>query len=527
MLNSRFSATDILSGARMVNYDLSVPELVEEAVKNGEGRLSDRGAVCIYTGKYTGRSPKDRFIVDTDLVHNSISWTNNKPCSEETFRRLYKKMRAYAKNHKLYVSDNYVGADSSYRMKVTCINEMAAQHLFLKNLFITSEEKLDAAEEFTLVCCPSVKANPVEDEVNSEAFVIINFDCRMVLIGGTGYCGEMKKSIFSVMNYLLPQKGILSMHCSANVGKDGKTAIFFGLSGTGKTTLSADPNRSLIGDDEHGWSEHGVFNIEGGCYAKCIHLSEETEPQIFNALKYGSILENVKIDSYTHIPDFDDARFTENTRGAYTIENIPNAIHPSMGGHPNAIIFLTADAFGVLPPISRLDAKQSMYHFLSGYTSKVAGTERGIVEPQATFSIGFGEPFLPLSPLIYARLLEKKIKEYGTRVYLVNTGWTGGPYGVGSRMKLRYTRAMVTAALDGKLDAVEWTKDPIFQVEVPASCPDVPTDVLTPINTWCDKNAYKKQAAKLVNLFQKNVKRFKGEIDDDILSVGPRLPEEE
>lgn len=313
------------------------------------------------------------------------------------------------------------------------------------------------------------------------------------------------------------------MHCSANVGKDGKTAIFFGLSGTGKTTLSADPHRSLIGDDEHGWSEHGIFNIEGGCYAKCIHLTEDSEPEIYRAIKYGSVLENVVLNPRTRQEDYDDAKYTENTRVAYPLEYIPNAIHPSMAGHPTAVIFLTADAFGVLPPISRLNPKQAMYHFLSGYTSKVAGTERGIVEPQATFSIGFGEPFLPLPPLKYARLLEQKIKEHNTKVYLVNTGWTGGPYGIGSRMKLKFTRAMLSAALDGKLDSVGWTPDPIFKIEVPDYCPDVPSDILKPANTWADKAAYKRQSAKLVGLFNKNVKKFKGEIDEDILSMGPSI----
>ncbi|MBB5336863.1 phosphoenolpyruvate carboxykinase (ATP) [Pectinatus brassicae] len=523
MYNKDFSAEDILSVTRTIARDLTVPELFEEAIINREGMLSKRGAICIYTGKYTGRSPKDRFIVDTPSVHNIVSWTNNAPCTEDTFKRLYCKIRNFTKNHKMYVSDNFVGADPEHQLQVKCITEYAAQHLFLKELFINPEIPPTTPHDFTLVCCPSVLADPLEDSVHSEAFVIINFDYKMVIIGGTKYCGEMKKAIFSVMNYILPQKGILSMHCSANVGKDGKSAIFFGLSGTGKTTLSADPHRELIGDDEHGWSENGIFNIEGGCYAKCIHLTEDTEPEIYRAVKYGSVLENVVLDPRTRKEDYDDARYTENTRVAYPLSYIPNAIHPSMAGHPNAIIFLTADAFGVLPPISRLNPKQAMYHFLSGYTSKVAGTERGIVEPQATFSIGFGEPFLPLSPLKYARLLEKKIQEHNTKVYLVNTGWTGGPYGIGSRMKLKYTRAMLSAALDGKLDNVGWVADSIFRVEVPDFCPEVPIDILKPINTWADKAAYKRQAAKLVDLFAKNVRKFKGEMDDDILSTGPKM----
>lgn len=523
MTATQFSAQDILNDARMVLHDLSVPELVEEAITNKEAVLSKRGALCINTGKYTGRSPKDRFIVNSAAVHNIVSWTNNTPCTEETFARLYAKIKAFAKDHKLYVSDNYVGADPDHRLQVKCINEYAVQHLFLKDLFIDPKTPPTTQEEFTLVCCPSVQADPHADRVHSEAFIIINFDCKMVIIGGTRYSGEMKKSIFSVMNYLLPQKGILTMHCSANVGKDGKSAIFFGLSGTGKTTLSADPNRSLIGDDEHGWSEHGIFNIEGGCYAKCIHLSEETEPEIYNAIKYGAVLENVVLAPKTREELYDEATYTENTRTAYPLTNIPNAVHPSLGGHPTAIIFLTADAFGVLPPIARLNPKQAMYHFLSGYTSKVAGTERGIATPQATFSIGFGEPFLPLPPLKYARLLEQKIKEYNTKVYLVNTGWTGGPYGVGSRMKLKYTRAMVTAALEGHLEDVKWTADPLFKIEVPDQCPNVPSEVLNPESTWANKEDYHRQAEKLVGLFAQNVKRFKGEMSDDILSSGPSL----
>lgn len=325
------------------------------------------------------------------------------------------------------------------------------------------------------------------------------------------------------MNFILPQRGVLSMHCSANVGKDGNSALFFGLSGTGKTTLSADPNRSLIGDDEHGWSEHGIFNVEGGCYAKTIKITPESEPEIYNAIQYGTVLENVYINPYTREPDFFDARFTQNARTAYPIENIPNAIVPSMAGHPNAIIFLTADAFGVLPPIAKLTKEQAMYHFLSGYTSKVAGTERGITEPQATFSIGFGEPFFPLPPLQYARLLGEKINQYNTSVYLVNTGWTGGPYGVGKRMELKYTRAMISAALDGKLDDVTWTKHEYFQLNIPDSCPGVPSEVLNPENTWMDKKAYKNQAEKLVRLFAENVKRFAGEMPEEILNAGPRL----
>lgn len=521
---AEYSSKDLLDQAREVAYELSVPELIAVAVKNNEGTLSDTGALCVTTGKHTGRSPKDKFIVDSPAVHNIISWTNNQPCSEDTFDRLYKKMREYAKDHQLYVSDAYVGADPDNRLQVKCINEFAWHHLFVKQLFIKPQGQVDedkSIDSFTLVCMPTVKAEPAVDKTNSETFVILNFEKKMILIGGGRYAGEMKKSIFSVMNYILPQKGILSMHCSANVGIDGKTALFFGLSGTGKTTLSADPNRSLIGDDEHGWSEEGVFNIEGGCYAKCVKLTEEAEPEIYHAIKYGSVLENVVLDGQQHVPDYFDVSNTENIRAAYPIDFIPNAMHPSLGAQPQTIIFLTADAFGVLPPISRLSKEQAMYHFLSGYTSKVAGTERGITQPQATFSIGFGEPFLPLSPLLYARLLGGKISDNNTNVYLLNTGWTGGPYGIGERMNLQYTRAMVTASLEGKLDAVSWEKDPVFQVEVPAACPGVPEALLNPINTWKDKAAYHTAAKKLAGLFAENVKKFKGEMSEDILNAGP------
>lgn len=521
MASEKYSAEDILSVARKTEYNLSVPELIEESLKNDEAVLTDKGALCFNTGKYTGRSPKDRFIVDTPAVHDKISWSNNSPCSEKTFQSLYNKIKDFAKDHRLYVSDNFVGADPDHNLQVKCINEFAVQHLFLKNLFIDPEQPPTTPEGFTVVCCPSVLADPHEDDVHSEAFVIISFDHKMVLIGGTRYCGEMKKSIFSVMNYLLPQKDILTMHCSANVGKNGKSAIFFGLSGTGKTTLSTDPKRRLIGDDEHGWSEHGIFNIEGGCYAKCIRITDKTEPEIFHAVRYGAVAENLVLDPKTRAADFFDDKYTPNTRVAYTLSYIPNAIIPSMADHPNAIIFLTADAFGVMPPISRLTPKQAMYHFLSGYTSKVAGTERGIVEPQATFSIGFGEPFLPLHPLKYARLLERKIKDHQTQVYMLNTGWTGGPYGIGSRMELKYTRRMLNAALDGELDSVVWKVDPIFGVEVPESCPDVPSNILKPSNTWHDKAAYVEQAIKLVKAFHENIKKFNGHIDQDILDAGP------
>lgn len=522
-LNNQRSTKDLLSVARNVVYEMTVPELIEESIRNHESQLSDTGAICVTTGKHTGRSPKDRFIVDTPDVHNLISWSNNKPCSEETFNRLYDKMKEYAKNHKLYVSDEYVGADPSTRIQVRCVNEYAWHQLFLKDLFIRPEKTPTTPYDFSVICMPGVKADPVEDGTNSETFIILNFNKKMVIIGGGAYAGEMKKSMFSVMNFLLPQKGILTMHCSANVGKDGNSALFFGLSGTGKTTLSADPNRGLVGDDEHGWNEEGIFNMEGGCYAKTINITEDSEPEIYRAVKYGAVLENVVIDPHTRIPDYFDTKYTENSRTAYPLSHIPNAVIPSIASHPNTIIFLTADAFGVLPPIARLTKEQAMYHFLSGYTSKVAGTERGITEPTATFSIGFGEPFLPLSPLKYARLLGEKIEKHNTNVFLVNTGWTGGPYGIGHRMKLSHTRAMLTAALEGDLNDVQWKEHPFFKVEIPLTCPNVPKDILDPENTWADKGAYKLQAEKLVKLFEDNVKRFKGLMPDDILEAGPSL----
>ena len=520
------SSTGLLAGARKIAYDLSAVELIEAAVANKEGVLSDKGAFCVTTGKHTGRSPKDKFIVDTPAVHDKISWSNNAPCSEDTFLRLYAKMKKYAQDHQMYVTDVYAGADPANQLQVKFINEMAWQHLFIKQLFIKPKSKPTQAEGFTVICMPSVKADPVEDNTNSETFIIINFDQKMVLIGGGKYAGEMKKSIFSVMNYILPQKGILSMHCSANVGKDGNSALFFGLSGTGKTTLSADPDRRLVGDDEHGWSDTGIFNIEGGCYAKCIKLTKESEPEIYQAIRYGSVLENVVLSETTRKPDYFDTQYTENTRTAYPLEFIPNAVLPSIAAHPTAIIFLTADAFGVLPPVAKLTKAQAMYHFLSGYTSKVAGTERGITEPQATFSIGFGEPFLPLSPLKYARLLGEKIDQHNTQVYMLNTGWTGGPYGVGQRMDLKYTRAMVTAILEGQLAYSAWEKDPIFQVQIPKSCPGVPAKLLQPSNTWADKDAYRQMAGKLAARFAENVKRFKGEMPAEILNAGPILLEE-
>lgn len=517
---------DILQlNTKSVYFNLSVPQLIEMALTRNGGRLTSTGALTVETGKYTGRSPKDRFIVDEPSVHHQIDWGPvNRPFSPEKFHRLHTDVLAYLKDKELFVFDGFVGADPTYRLPIRVINEYAWHNLFAHQLFIrpTAEELEHHRPEFTVISAPGFEANPAVHGTNSEAFIMISFSERLVLIGGTKYAGEIKKSIFSVMNYLLPQKNVLSMHCSANQGKDGDVALFFGLSGTGKTTLSADPNRFLIGDDEHGWSDTGIFNFEGGCYAKCINLSEEKEPEIYHAIRYGSVLENVILDERTRIPDYDDASLTENTRAAYPIHYIPNALIPGMAAHPKVIIFLTADAFGVLPPIAKLSKEQAMYHFLSGYTSKLAGTERGITEPEATFSACFGAPFLPLNPSVYAEMLGRKIDEHRVRVYLVNTGWTGGPYGIGQRMNLPYTRAMITAALEGKLEEQEFSNHPVFGIAVPKSCPGVPAEVLDPRETWEDKEAYDRQARKLAKLFIENFSKF-SRVAETIKAAAPKV----
>jgi len=504
--------------------NLSVAQLTEKVLERKEGILTATGAVRATTGAYTGRSPKDKFIVKDDVCDKYVNWGSiNQPIDEASFEQLYSKVVNYLKGkNELYQFKGFAGADEKYRLPIQVFNEYAWHNLFARQLFITpTEEELKAHNtEFTVISAPNFKADPAVDGTNSETFIIISFKKRVVLIGGTEYAGEIKKSIFSVMNYLLPKQDILSMHCSANVGKEGDVALFFGLSGTGKTTLSADPYRQLIGDDEHGWSPEGVFNIEGGCYAKCVNLSEEKEPQIYNAIRFGSVLENVVVNETTREPDYDDTSLTENTRAAYPLENIDNIKIPSVAGHPNTIIFLTADASGTLPPISKLTKEQAMYHFLSGYTSKLAGTERGVTEPQATFSACFGSPFLPLAPSTYAEMLGEKIDQYNANVFLVNTGWTGGSYGVGSRMKLSYTRAMVHSALMGELNNIETTTDEIFGLNIPVSVPGVPDDVLVPRNTWEDKQAYDEAAKDLAMKFHKNFKKFT-KAGEDIKQAGP------
>lgn len=505
-----------------VYKNLSVPRLIEEALKRGEGHLTETGALNVYTGKYTGRSPNDKFIVDEPSIHDKIWWGNNKPIEKEHFENLLRQLTAYLQNRNIFIFDGFAGADPKYRLPIRVINEFAYQNLFCRQLFIvpSQDELLNHKPGFTVICAPGFKADPETDKVNSEAFIIISFEKKLVIIGGSQYAGEIKKSVFSVMNYLMPEAGVLSMHCSANVGEDGSTALFFGLSGTGKTTLSADPHRYLIGDDEHGWTEEGIFNFEGGCYAKCINLTREKEPQIYDAIKFGSVLENVIIDESTRVPDYDSDKVTENTRAAYPVEFIPGAVIPGVGGHPKTVVFLTADAFGVLPPIAKLSKEQAMYYFISGYTSKLAGTERGITEPQATFSSCFGAPFLPLSPMVYAQLLGEKIEKHNSSVFLVNTGWTGGAYGVGRRMNLEYTRAMIKAALDGDLDSVEYEQDPIFGLKIPKTCPDVPSEILNPRNTWKDKAAYDKTAKKLSESFAENIVKF-SDIADEVAAAGP------
>lgn len=508
-----------------VHRNLSVGKLVETALKNEGAVLSDTGALSINTGKYSGRSPKDRFIVDDPGIHDKVDWGKvNLSISNEKFENLYNKIQEYIKDKELFVFDGFVGADKNYRMPIRVINEYAWQNLFSQNLLIKPKEgELEGFEpEYTVIAAPGCLADAATEGTNSEAFIILNYVKKIVIIGGSKYCGEIKKAIFTVMNFILPMKGVMPMHCSANIGEDGNVALFFGLSGTGKTTLSADKGRRLIGDDEHGWTGDGVFNFEGGCYAKCIKLSKENEPQIWNAVRFGTVLENVVLDPETGVPDFDNEKYTENTRAGYPVTYIDNAVEEGVGGSPSTIVFLTADATGVLPPISRLTKEQAMYHFMSGYTSKLAGTERGIIEPTATFSTCFGAPFMPMKPQVYAELLGKKIDESNARVYLVNTGWSGGSYGVGKRMKLSYTRAMINAAISGDLSKVKYDTDPIFGLAVPTECPGVPSEILKPVNVWQDKAEYEKTALKLAKDFNKNFENFKG-VSEGIANAGPTV----
>lgn len=506
-----------------VHWNEPAPALYEHAALRGEGWLAEGGAFVVNTSPYTGRSPKDKFVVREPSSQEQIWWANNAACEPEMFEALRQRMFSHLAARELYVRDMFAGADPHYRLPVRVVNELAWHNLFARNMFIADDNvPFDPETGFAVVNAPSFRAAPERDGTRSEAFVLIHFGRRLVLIGGTAYAGETKKAIFTIMNYVLPGQGVFPMHCSANIGQGGDTAIFFGLSGTGKTTLSADPLRTLIGDDEHGWSEHGVFNFEGGCYAKVIRLSPEAEPEIYATTRmFGSLLENVVIDPVTRRLDLDDASITENTRGSYPLEFVPNASTTGLGGHPHNIVFLMADAFGVLPPLARLSVPQARYHFLSGYTAKVAGTERGVSDPEPNFSTCFGAPFLPMHPTVYSRMLGDKIAAHGSRVWLVNTGWSGGPFGVGHRMKIAYTRAMVTAALNGELDDVPMQTDPVFGVSVPTACPHVPTEVLNPRGTWSDGEAYDRQAARLAGMFARNFEKFVEYVPPEVKAAGP------
>ena len=459
--------------------------------------------------------------MDSEGVHDDIAWGKiNVPTTQAVFDALYEKMVAYLQNREIFVFDGFAGADSRHTKAFRIVNELASQNLFIHQLLLrpTAEQLADYKADFTIICVPGFKCDPQRDHTHSEAAIMIDYEKKLVLIAGSQYAGEIKKSVFSVMNYLMPKEGVFPMHCSANIGKDGDSAIFFGLSGTGKTTLSADPNRKLIGDDEHGWADESVFNFEGGCYAKCIDLTEESEPEIYRAIRFGALVENVIVDPETRRPDYADSSLTENTRVGYPVDYIPNAAIPGVCATPKTVIFLTADAYGVLPPISRLDEKQAMYYFVSGFTSKLAGTERGITSPVPTFSTCFGAPFMPLDPSVYAKMLAEKVAKSGAKVYLVNTGWNG----TGKRMKLSYTRAMVTAALNGELEKAEFVTDPYFGVAVPTSCPNVPEELMIPANTWKDKAAYEAKAKELARSFVENFKKY-NKMPADVVAAGPKV----
>jgi phosphoenolpyruvate carboxykinase (ATP) len=511
-----------------VHWNLSPAALYEEALRRGEAQLAADGPLVARTGQHTGRSPNDKFVVREPQSEAHVHWgAVNRPIDEAHFDAVHRDMMAYVQDRDLYVLDAWAGTDPGYRLPIRVVTEFAWHNLFARNMFLpeTDAERLSSHRpEFTVIDLPNFKADPARHGTRSDVCILVHFGRRLVLIGGTHYAGEIKKSIFTILNYTLPLQGVMPMHCSANIGADGDTALFFGLSGTGKTTLSSDPRRRLIGDDEHGWSDAGVFNFEGGCYAKVIKLSAEAEPQIYaTTRRFGTILENVVLDTDSRALDLDDASLTENTRGSYPITFIDNAELSGRGGHPANVIMLTADAYGVLPPIARLSPDGAMYHFLSGYTARVAGTEKGVTEPKATFSTCFGAPFLPLNPNVYARMLGEKIAAHNARVWLVNTGWTGGPYGVGSRMKIAHTRAMITAALTGLLDRVDYHTHPVFNVDVPASCPGVPDGVLDPRSTWPDAGTYDEQARKLAAMFVANFKTFEQDVAESVKAAGPRV----
>jgi len=507
-----------------INWNLPPAVLIEHALARKEGELAANGAFAATTGSHTGRSPKDKFIVSNEDYAAKIWWGDvNHPMSREHFEAVRSSLAAYLQGRDVYVLDAAAGADPAYRMPIQVITELAWHNLFVRQLLLRANENdlKSTRPGFTILCVPNFHTDPRVHGTRSDAGIVIDFEERLVLIAGTQYAGEMKKSVFTILNFILPAEGVLPMHCSANVGPKDDVALFFGLSGTGKTSLSADPSRHLVGDDEHGWGDNGVFNFEGGCYAKCINLSKKYEPQIWNAIRFGAVYENVVLNKETREPDYADDSLTENTRAAYPVDFIDNVVESGMAGHPKAVIFLSADSFGVMPPISVLTTEQAMYYFLSGYTSKLAGTEAGVTTPEATFSSCFGAAFLPLPPGEYASLLRERIEKHNVRCYLINTGWTGGQYGVGERININYTRAMVRAAISGDLDNVEMVTDPIFGLHSPTSCPDVPGEVLIPRNTWADKEAYDRQSQDLAARFKKNFQQFSLP-NDEVRKAGPR-----
>ena len=517
-----------LTNLEKVYHNLATPALVEEAVRRREGHLAHKGPLVTRTGQYTGRSANDKFVVRSPGTESRIWWgKHNKPYDTDRFDAMLRRLQAYLQGRTIFVQDAYSGADPEFRIKVRVIAETAWHNMFVRNMFIREIDQtvLDGWKaDFTVLHCPNFHAIPELDHTNSEVFILVDFERKLVVIGGSSYAGEIKKSIFTVMNYLLPQRGVLSMHCAANQGADGDVALFFGLSGTGKTTLSSEADRALIGDDEHGWSDNGVFNLEGGCYAKVIRLDEEAEPEIFETTRrFGTILENVAMDMRTRHTDLADATLAENTRASYPLTHLPNIVRSGTAGHPTNIVMLTADAFGVLPPVAKLTPDMAMYHFLSGYTSRIAGTERGVTEPSATFSACFGAPFMALHPTVYAELLGRKIAEHKSACWLVNTGWTGGPYGVGHRMRIQHTRAMIRAAFSGDLDKAGFEPDPVFGVLVPKACPDVPQEVLRPRESWQDKAAYDVQARQVAKLFAENFESFAAAASDGVKAAAPRF----
>lgn len=525
--NGRQNGTPLagMTGVRAL-WNLGTAALYEEAIRRGEGILTAHGPFNADTGQHTGRSPKDKFLVKEASTDHEVWWGPvNKPISSENFSAVLDKVLAHFNGRDAFVQDLFVCADPNYRLPLRVITEQAWHSLFARTMFIPPEDAGVPAEEpqFTVIQAPSIALDPATYGLRSQTFILLSFEKRLIVVGGTSYAGEIKKGMFTVLNYLMPKRDVLSMHCSANIGDNGDVALFFGLSGTGKTTLSADPERRLIGDDEHGWHASGVFNFEGGCYAKMIKLSPEAEPQIFATTRmFGTVLENVVVDPVTRELDLDSEEKTENTRGAYPLSFNPVVVPSRTGGHPSNVVLLTADAFGVLPPISRLTRQQAEYHFLSGYTAKVAGTEKGVIEPQATFSTCFADPFLVLHPGVYARMLGDRLEEHGSKCWLVNTGWVGGAYGVGERIKIRYTRAMVKAALNGELDDVETVEDPIFGLQIPTSCPNVPSELLVPRNSWPDKAAYDEVARGLARSFRENFKQFEDGVSDAVKAAAPQ-----